>query len=223
MNICPDIEDFIAQLEIYANQKLNFPEEVGTLLQIAMQSGRTGKLEELCFQAKFLVKINEIMKRIGPGADGFEKLSSEFQSGVQNARDIINMLVQQAPVETATTFTDSFINMQNDSFHRFINLLVDLSWIKNWQIDGNALPYEKKTTSAQNHKDGTSNKGNVEKTLVPLVQIERSALMALILLVLFFFIDSPVTLLGWILSLGIAVFLAYIILQVYILIRTPKS
>jgi hypothetical protein len=44
-----------------------------------------------------------------------------------------------------------------------------------------------------------------------------------ILFVLFLFIDPPVTIFGWILSLGIAAFLMYIILQIYIMNRTLKS
>jgi hypothetical protein len=188
-----------------------------------MQSGRTGKLEELCFQAKFLVKINEIMKRIGPGADGFKKLSAEFESGVQQARDILENLIRKDPSARTETFMVPFMNMQTDSFHRFMNLLIDLSWIKNWQVDGNSLPYEKKFANEMSLKESTSKDSYGEKTSEPIVRIQRSALMSFILLVVFLFLDSPITFFGWILLLGIAAFLVYIILQAHIMIRTLKS
>jgi hypothetical protein len=223
MNIRPDIEEFIARLEIYANQKLNFPEEVGALLYIAMQSGRTDEFEELCFQSKFLVKTNEIMKRIGPGADGFEKLSAESQLRVQKARDIFHNLVRESPSEITANSTVSFLNIQTDSFQRFINLLIDLSWIKNWQVDGNSLPYEKKAANEMSLNESTSEDRRGKKTSEPIVQIKRSALMSIILLAVFLFLDSPITTFGWILLLGIAAFLVYILLQAHIMTRTPRS
>lgn len=56
-----------------------------------------------------------------------------------------------------------------------------------------------------------------------LVRIQRSAVFAGVLFFLFVYIDPPVTILGWILSVGIALFLVYIIFQVYLSGRTPKS
>jgi hypothetical protein len=55
---------------------------------------------------------------------------------------------------------------------------------------------------------------------ISIVRIKRSAVLTAILFILFLFIDPPVTILGWMLSLGIAVFLVYIILQIYLLSRT---
>ena len=84
MNVRLEMKDFIDELEIYAKRKLNYPVEVGELLQIVMQTELVAEFEDLIFQAKFLVRTQEIMKRISPGMDGFEKLSTEFQSSVKN-------------------------------------------------------------------------------------------------------------------------------------------
>ncbi len=92
------IKNFIEELEVFAEQKLNYPAEIGELLQIVIDTGMTKEFNDLIFKAKFLVRTREIMKRIGPGMDGFEKLSSEFQSGVKEADSIFNMVVERTPL-----------------------------------------------------------------------------------------------------------------------------
>jgi hypothetical protein len=223
MNIRPDMKDFIDELEIYAKRKLNYPVEVGELLQIVIQTGLVGEFEDLIFQAKFLVRTQEIMKRIGPGMDGFEKLSTEFQSGVKKSINFLNMLVERAPSDAARKLTDMFIVMETDCFNRLMKLFSDLSYIKNWQVDGKPLPYEMKSDGKLVVQDIVAGKVREEKIILSLVQIQKSALLCAILFLLFLLIDSPVTIFGWILSLGIAVFLMYIIFQIYSIKRTSKS
>jgi hypothetical protein len=223
MDVLPDMKDFIDELEIYAQRKLNYPVEVGELLQIVMQAKLINEFEGLIFQAKFLLRTQEIMKRIGPGMDGFEKLSTEFQSSMKKSIDFLNLLVERAPSDVARKLTDTFIVTETDSLNRFMKLLSDLSWIKNWQVDGKPLPYETKSDvrlSLQNIVEGNV---HGEKINLILVQIQKSALLCAILFLLFLLIDSPVTIFGWILSLGIEAFLVYIILQIYSIQRTPKS
>ena len=52
--------------------------------------------------------------------------------------------------------------------------------------------------------------------------LKESALLCAILFLLFLLIDSPVTIFGWILSLGIEAFLVYIIHQIIIILINPK-
>jgi len=215
MSDCLKIKSFIEELEVFAEQKLNYPAEIGELLQIVMDTGMTKEFDDLIFQAKFLVRTREIMKRIGPGTDGFEKLSSEFQSSIKDADSIFNMIVDRTPLSSARKLTNTFNIAETESFNRLMKLFFDLSWIKNWQIDGKSLPYETNFTA----KSGHHTKADEEKS-EPLIRIQKSAFSIAILFILLLFIDPPVTVIGWILSLGIAVFLVYIIVQVVVLKRT---
>jgi hypothetical protein len=220
MNVCLDIISFIDELEEYAKRKLNYPVEVGELLQIVMQTGLAREFEDLIFQAKFLVRTQEILKRTGPGTDGFEKLSIEFQSGVKKSIDCLNMLIEKAHSDIARKLTNMFIVMETDSFNRLIKLFSDLSCIKNWQVDGKLLPYQTKTAVLLDYQDRKKEKEREEKTSVPLIRIQKSALFCMIIFILFLFLDPPVTVIGWILSLGIVVFLVYIVIQIYMMNRT---
>jgi hypothetical protein len=143
MNVRPNIQEFVAKLESYAKQKLNYPAEVGELLQIVETTGMTDGFEELIFQAKFLVRTQEIMKRIGPGSEGFQKLYTEFQSGLKKSTDILKELISRTPMEIAQKFSETFMTTDTENIDRLMKLFIDLSWIKNWQIDGKPLPYRK--------------------------------------------------------------------------------
>ena len=52
MKIRPDIAEFVANLEVFGKRKMNYPMEIGEILQIAFQTGLTKEFEDLIFQAK---------------------------------------------------------------------------------------------------------------------------------------------------------------------------
>ena len=227
MTIRPDIAEFVANLEAFCKGKLNYPSEVGELLQIVVQTGLISEFEELIFQAKFLVRTQVVMKKNGREAEGFEKLSTEFQSGIKKSIDLLKILIVRAPTDVAKKYSDVFLAMETESFAYLMKLYSDLSWIKNWQIDGKPLPYETKPSKTIINQEQTSwqikeNQQNKQSTK-SLYRIQKSALLGVILFIIFLLIDPPATILGWILSLWIAVMLAYIIIQTIILIRSINS
>lgn len=219
MIVSPEILKFVEKLEAYAGQKMHYPVELGVLLQCAAASGRTQELNELCFQAKFLVRTNEIIKRIGPGGEGYEKLVSEFQLSAQKINKTIQELMKNIPEEDIARFKNIFNDTQGEGVQYFINFMIDVSWLKNWQVDGNLMPFEKNNAVQENSK---REEGGGERTIRSLAQIQRSASMSVVLLIVYLVVDSPVTFLGWLLSLGIAAFLLYIIFEIYYLSRTQK-
>jgi hypothetical protein len=181
----------------------------------------------LIFQAKFLVQTQDVMDQIGHEAKGFENLSIEFQSGVKKALHLLKILIGRDATDVAQKFSDTFFAMEPESFARLMKLFSDLSWVKNWQIDKKLMPYETKSAKGSS-THGKTNPQTIEKhkedqSTKSISQIQRSAMLAVILLVLFLLIDPPVTVLGWILSLGIAALLAYIVIQILFLTRNPNS
>jgi hypothetical protein len=226
MNVCPDIAEFIANLEAFGKRKMNYPMEVGEILQIAFQTGLTNEFEDLIFQAKFLVRTREVMQHIGCEAEGFEKLSTEFQAGVKKSMDLLKMLIGRATGDVTQIYSGSFFAMDSESFDRLMKFYTDLSWIKNWQIDGKPLPYAKELSKTSigkgpvNRQIKTEQQNQLTKTLL---RIQRGAVLGVILMVLFLLLDPPVTILGWIISLWIAALLVYIIIQMLFLRRNTNS
>jgi hypothetical protein len=222
-----DIAEFAANLEEFSKRKLNNPLEITELLQMVHQSGLTHEFENLIFLAKFLVRTQEVMKQIGPEAEGYEKLSLEFNSSVQESMDMLKFIIGKVPEDTAREYSERFLTMNTDSFSRLMKLYADLSWIKNWQIDGNPLPYEtnlSKTIAVQEN----TNRQTLEKiqhtpSEKSLSLVQRSAVLTGILFVLFLLLDPPVTILGWVLSLWIAALLVYIVIQMLLITGNKNS
>ena len=135
------IESFIRDLQIYANRELNFPGDVAFLLECAGR-GLQQLFDDAIFQAKFVVKTQDIMKRIGPAGDGFDKLSAEFGAGFEKTTTLLKTLVKDAPEEEKARFVSDFLTLNDESFSRLMKLFGDMSWVKNWQVDGKPLPHE---------------------------------------------------------------------------------
>ena len=226
MNVRPDIAEFVASLEVFSKRKLNYPTEIGEILQIAFQTGLISEFEELVFHAKFLTRAQDVMKHIGYEAEGFEKLSTEFQLGVQRSMDVLKMVVGRATEDVMLKYSNTFFATETDCFVRLMKFYSDLSWIKNWQIDGKPLPYENGTSittidqKCVNRKIKEKQQNQSSKSLS---RIQRSAMLGVILFVLFLLIDPPVTILGWLISLWIAALLVYITVQMFFVRRNINS
>ncbi len=142
MKIHPEITEFVKGIEVYSRRKMNYPLEVGEILQISVQDGLTKEFEELIFQAKFLTQVQTVMNQIGNKAEGFEKLSAEFNSGIKRSMDLLKNLIGRNELDITHKYSITFFAMETESLNCLIKLYSDLSWIKNWQIDGKSLPYE---------------------------------------------------------------------------------
>lgn len=134
------IPEFFRDLERYSKRRLEFPAEITILIEAA-SLGRSELFNDAIFHAKFVVKSQEIMKRIGPTGDGYDKLSAEFSASMEKASSLLKTLVKDSPDEAKQQILRAFFSMDPDAFSRLIKLFADLSWIKNWQVDGRAMPY----------------------------------------------------------------------------------
>jgi hypothetical protein len=140
--------------------------------------------------------------------------------------DLLKILVGRTSVDVTRKYSDTFFATETESFDRLMKLYSDLSWIKNWQIDGKPLPFELKSSiiiAAQEPEKRQTKEILQNQSTNSLSKIQRSAVLGVILLVLFLLIDPPVTILGWIISLWIAALLVYIIVQMHFLKRNTNS
>ena len=137
------------------------------------------------------------------------------------------MFAGRTAADVTQKYSDLFFAMEAESFTRLMKFYSDLSWIKNWQIDGKPLPYGtnlSKITAVQEYANQqTMGKKQNSQSTKSLSRIQRSAVLAALLFVLFLLIDPPVTVLGWILSLGIAALLVYIVTQIAFLTKSQNS
>ncbi len=131
---------FLDELQRSSSRTLKFPREVGLLLEASAGTDNHDRFEEIVFLAKFLTKTYEIMQRIGPDGEGYDKLSREFQQSGEKVSAAVQDILTTVPENLRVHFTQSFLTMDPQSFAQYLDLLSDLTVIKNWMLDGNPLP-----------------------------------------------------------------------------------
>lgn len=96
--------------------------------------------ERLIFLAKFVTRTFEVMNRIGSDADGYDNLAREFRENTERAGELVKELLGSAPRAVQDRFAERYLTLNQESFRQFLGLLGDLSWVKNWCVDGKSLP-----------------------------------------------------------------------------------
>ncbi len=135
MEISPTTSELLRSIEQLARKPLLCCTEMGILIETASQHGLERLLEDLSFYAKFCHKTYGIMARIGPGAEGYEKLAQEFSANLQQCKTLLTNLVGAAPDEVRRTFAEQFLAVTPEALANLLNLFADLSWYKNKLID----------------------------------------------------------------------------------------
>ncbi|HAL55965.1 MAG TPA: hypothetical protein DCP63_05705 [Bacteroidetes bacterium] len=140
MRIRPETAQFLRKLERSSKRKLHYPDEVGRLIDLSREINAPKAFEDAIFQAKFLAKSYVVMKRIGREGQGYDRLAMEFQSSLEKTMALLKVIVEKSPGEFRKRFEESFFSLEQDALSNLMKLLVDLSAVKNWMLDGKPLP-----------------------------------------------------------------------------------
>jgi hypothetical protein len=130
-----ETERFLEQLDVLSNNSLVYRKEVGTLLELSRAPDAREQLAGLAFAAKFCWSSYSIMKRIGPGAEGYDRLMSEFNENAVKSLGAISELMKHSSDEDRAHFDEIFFSNTQASLQARLDVYHDLSWIKNWLID----------------------------------------------------------------------------------------
>jgi hypothetical protein len=138
---------FVKAVEESSRKKLRFSTETALLLEIAATQNLSAAFEEAMFDAKFLTKTRNVMQRIGPGGEGYDKLASEFQSSVEKCSALLRSIAEHGSHDFGQEFVDTFLVIDQGGLENLLGLCADLSSIKNWQVDGKVMPFGTSTES----------------------------------------------------------------------------
>lgn len=199
-------QQFLAELEKHAGRPLHHPEQIAALINAANARDLAQPLLDAMFHAKFTVKSQEVMRRIGPGGDGFDKLSSEFQSSIEKTKALLQTIVKESPEDEKKTFVGQFFTLEQENFRRLLELCEDLARLKNWEVDGKPLPFGAPLTTplpdtSLPHTPLPHTSPPFSVTNNHMTNLIRTSRLATVLLILFFIFEPPFTILGWIVAL----------------------
>lgn len=140
MTIRPESQQFVQELESYAKIPLTCKEEIALLLDQARSGGKMEVFEDVAFFAKFITKSHDLMKRIGPDGEGYDKVAAEFQSAIEKVTSLIRTLIKEGPGDVKQRFMKHYFRMEPESFAALMRLIRELAWVKNWMLDGHEVP-----------------------------------------------------------------------------------
>ncbi|HTR80926.1 MAG TPA: hypothetical protein VMM58_04785 [Bacteroidota bacterium] len=135
MVVSQETAALISSLQDYSQQKLQHADDLAALIELSRSHNLIQVLDDLCFLSKFLVNTNSVMKRIGPDAEGYVKLSHEFAENLEKASTFVRLLVKEAPEDIKRHFASTYFGMTANGLNSLMELLYDISWLKNWGID----------------------------------------------------------------------------------------
>jgi hypothetical protein len=135
MVISQETTSLVSSLQNFSREKLHHPEDLASLIELSRLHRHDQVLDDLTFIAKFLVNTSAIMTRIGKNGEGYEKLAHEFAENLEKALTFVRLLVKEAPDDVKRRFTTGYFEMAPEAMERLMQLLHDISWLKNWNID----------------------------------------------------------------------------------------
>jgi len=135
MVVSQETASFISSLQDYSRRTLRHADDLAFLIELSRFHNQEKVLDDLCFLSKFLVNTNTVMKRIGNDAEGYSKLSYEFTENLEKASTFIRLLVKEAPEDVKRHFISTYFGMTHGGLNSLMELLYDMTWLKNWEID----------------------------------------------------------------------------------------
>ena len=135
MTMHPESKRLLSELTELSRGRITLPMELGFLLDLSRTAVKSDILEKISFHAKFIVKTFDLMKKVGKGGDGYEKLSEEFSGNIEKCRALIGELLVSAEAAERSQFTERFLVLTPHAMENLMKLFHDLSWYKNYLID----------------------------------------------------------------------------------------
>jgi len=138
MHISETTHALINAVHQYSGNQLRHAADCALLVEASAMHGRQNALADLTFTAKFLHKTFGVMQRIGAQGEGYDKLSEEFESNVAKAQELMRSIAGTMPEDDRARFTGTYLSVSAPSFQAMMELVQDLSWLKNYSIDARA-------------------------------------------------------------------------------------
>ncbi|MBI5476842.1 MAG: hypothetical protein HY964_08920 [Ignavibacteriales bacterium] len=127
--------EYVRQVEEFAGKKFKYFEEIYRLVETADKKNLNSKLDDLLFVAKFIVKANNILIRVGPGQQDTEKMTVEYALNLNKAVLIIDEIAGDS-IASLNRMVDDLRGLNSgDRLDSFINFMYELSWLKNYTLD----------------------------------------------------------------------------------------
>ncbi len=127
-----ETDKLLTEIEKFSNNKLKKKEDLKTLLKISDSENKFKQFEELTFTAKYVLGLQRVLKKgsMNPDITNLEKVKKDYSDNLVKATSQIKELLQSSPDETRYYFMNTYLELNQQSLQRLIELLEDLEWTK---------------------------------------------------------------------------------------------
>ncbi len=139
MVVSQETTSLVSLLRDFSGRRLHHADDLAALIELSRLHHQGQVLDDVCFLSKFLINTNAVMKRIGNNAEGYDKLSYEFRENLEKASSFIRLLVKEAPADVKHHFTSTYFGLTQGGLNSLMELLNDITWLKNWNIDNRSV------------------------------------------------------------------------------------
>lgn len=148
MNLSPPVTAFLEALDRFAPHPLQRRDDFALLCEAAYLGGEERHLDELAFLGKFVLRTFAIMRRIGSGGEGYDRLAAESETVMGKIREHWTALMEHVSPEERKRLEDRYLGLTPRAFQELLALLQDAGWYKNWSIDHpGQLPWQPRSRS----------------------------------------------------------------------------
>jgi len=127
---------FIEEVDALSCKKLRHKRDLQLFISSADKNNKINEFLEIIFFAKFITKLYHMLQKSSPGVEGYDKVKEEFSIHIEKLKKQIEVFIAG---EESKEFNKKFLSASPESFVFFMELIQDLSWIKNHQIDNKKL------------------------------------------------------------------------------------
>ncbi|HUN65824.1 MAG TPA: hypothetical protein VMW43_06950 [Bacteroidota bacterium] len=136
----PEVEEYLGAVERYSGRRFHFRTEIALLMELAAQTERSEEFEKIIFTAKFITRAFDILRRSGSGSEESKHLSAELQANLVSVTGLIRSLCSTDPTIADALFGERMFSLTHESLDLLKDLLSELTWIKNYSLDGHPPP-----------------------------------------------------------------------------------
>jgi hypothetical protein len=140
MTLRPETESYLDGVEQFVGKQFRYRSEIGLLIELAEARTMKQVFDDITFFAKFVSNAYIILKRVGPASKDIEKMSLEFKDKLEKVSTLLRTLIKEEQTDAKQQFVTRFLSLSNDSMNNLLELLYELSWIKNYSLDQKRSP-----------------------------------------------------------------------------------
>ncbi len=135
LQISDETRSFINEVNIFSKNRLQKIEDLEILAELSEKNNNQNVFNDIIFISKFMTNAFTIMKRIGVAGDGYDKLITEYNKGMNDVKSKIELLINNLDSEKKDRFNKKYFQITQESMSNFVILLSDLTWVKNWKLE----------------------------------------------------------------------------------------